>query len=172
VAFWGERDSSVGRRRQRRAITTCVSDVRTKATLGGNQRRRVLRNKRIQLGLHQRRRILTNMCLQYESNQERTLKPVTNTAVISNGLKEPVIDRASIGNVFYELVTDRFNFCNGLALTSVTMNSCNGRLRSPLPEVRIGNGRSGGKPRGLPAALMGNGRQTKTVTNVGACNRC
>jgi hypothetical protein len=93
-------------------------------------------------------------------------------AVISNGLKEPVTDRALIGNGFYKPVTDRFNFCNSLALTSATMNSCNGRLRSPLPEVHIGNGRSGGKPRGRPAALLGNRRQTTTVTDVGACNRC
>jgi hypothetical protein len=37
VAFWGERVSGVGRRRQRRAITTGISDVTKKATLGGNQ---------------------------------------------------------------------------------------------------------------------------------------
>jgi hypothetical protein len=61
-------------------------------------------------------------------------------AVISNGLKEPVTDRALIGNGFYKPFTDRFNFCNRLAFTSVTMNSCNIRLRSPLPEVHIGNG--------------------------------
>jgi hypothetical protein len=78
--------------------------------------------------------------------------------VISNGLKQPV--------------TDGFNFYNGLNLTSVTTNSCNGRLRSPLPEVHISNGRSGGNPRGRPAALMGNGRQTTTITDVGACNGC
>jgi hypothetical protein len=59
--------SGVGRRRQRRAITTCVSDVRKKVALGGNQRRRVLRNERIQLGRQQRRRIRTKMHLKYES---------------------------------------------------------------------------------------------------------
>jgi hypothetical protein len=64
------------------------------------------------------------------------------------------------------------HFCNKLDLTSVTTNSCNGRLRSLLPEVHIGNEHSGGKPRGRPAALMGNGRQTTTVTDVGACNGC
>jgi hypothetical protein len=44
VAFYGERESGVRRRRHRRTITTYVSDVRKKATLGGNQRRRVLRH--------------------------------------------------------------------------------------------------------------------------------
>jgi hypothetical protein len=90
--------------------------------------------------------------------------------VISNGLKQPVTDRVLIGNGLYEPVTDRFNFCNGLDLASVTTNSCNGRLRSPLPEVHNGNGHSGGEPRGRLAALMGNGRQTTTVIVVGACN--
>jgi hypothetical protein len=66
--------------------------------------------------------------------------------MIRNGLKQPVTDRALIGNGLYKLVTDRFNFCNRLYLTSVTQNSCNGRLRSPLPEVHIGNGRCGGPP--------------------------
>jgi hypothetical protein len=64
-----ERASGVGTRRQRRAITTRVSDVRKKTTLGGNQRKRVLRNERIQLGHQQRRHILRNMCRQYESYQ-------------------------------------------------------------------------------------------------------
>jgi hypothetical protein len=95
-----------------------------------------------------------------------------NTTVISNELKQPVTDRALIGNGLYELVTDRFNFYNGLNLKSVTTNSCNGRLRGPLPEVHIGNGRSGGKPRGRPAALMGNRRQKTTVKDVGVRNRC
>jgi hypothetical protein len=45
-----ERASGVGRRRQRRAITTCVSDVRKKATLGGNQRIRVLRHETHPIG--------------------------------------------------------------------------------------------------------------------------
>jgi hypothetical protein len=44
-ACCGERASGVKRRRHRRAITTCVSDVRKNATLGGNQRRRVLRHE-------------------------------------------------------------------------------------------------------------------------------
>jgi hypothetical protein len=60
--------------------------------------------------------------------------------VISNGLKQPVTNRALISNELYELVTDRFNLCNGLYLTSVTKNSCNRHLRRPLPEVHIGNG--------------------------------
>jgi hypothetical protein len=45
VSFPRERASGVGRRGHRRAITTCVSDVRKKATLDGNQRRRVLRHE-------------------------------------------------------------------------------------------------------------------------------
>jgi hypothetical protein len=71
-----ERASDVGRRRQRRAITMCVSDVRKKATLGGNQRRRVLRHERIQLGRQQRRRILTSMRLQYEIIGNRLYSPL------------------------------------------------------------------------------------------------
>jgi hypothetical protein len=50
-----------------------------------------------------------------------------------------------IGNRFYELVTDRFNFCN----------RC---LRSLLLEVLIGNGRCGGEFGVEPAALVGNRR--------------
>jgi hypothetical protein len=92
--------------------------------------------------------------------------------VISNGLKEFVTDRVLIGNRFYEPVTERFNICNGLNLTSVTKNFGNGRLRIPLPEVLIGNRCCGGEPRGRPTALMGNGRQTTIVTDVGACNGC
>jgi hypothetical protein len=43
-SFCGERASGVERIRQRHTdeITTCVSDVRKKATLGANQRRRIL----------------------------------------------------------------------------------------------------------------------------------
>jgi hypothetical protein len=92
--------------------------------------------------------------------------------VISFGLKGPVTDRALIGNRLYEPVADSFKCCNGLGLTSVTTNSCNGHLRSPLPELHIGNGCSGRQPRGRAVALMGNRRQTITITNVGACNRC
>jgi hypothetical protein len=44
-----ERASGVGRRRQRRAITTCVSDVRKEETLYGNQMRWVLRHEHIQV---------------------------------------------------------------------------------------------------------------------------
>ena len=73
-------------------------------------------------------------------------------AVIGNGLKEPV--------------TDRFNFRNGRILTSVTKNNCNGRLRSPLLEVLIGNGRCVGHVGVEPATLMRNGRQTTTVTDA------
>jgi hypothetical protein len=60
--------------------------------------------------------------------------------VISNELKQSVTDRALIGNELYKPVTDRLNFCNGLQLTYVTTNSCNGCLRSLLPEVHIGTG--------------------------------
>jgi hypothetical protein len=56
-------------------------------------------------------------------------------AAICNELKQPVTDRALISNKLYKPVTDRFNICNGLSLTSVITNLCNGRLRSPLPEV-------------------------------------
>jgi hypothetical protein len=90
--------------------------------------------------------------------------------VISNGLKLAVTDRALIGNRLYYPVTDRFNICNGLYLTSVTTNSCNGRLRSLLLEVHIGNVCCGGQPRGRPDALMSNEHQTTTVTDMGACN--
>jgi hypothetical protein len=89
---------------------------------------------------------------------------------ISDRLKQPVTDRAFISNGLYLFVTDRFNLCNGLYLTSVTKNSCNGRLRSPLPEVHIGNGCCGGHPRGRPGALISNGHQTITATDVGGCN--
>jgi hypothetical protein len=92
--------------------------------------------------------------------------------VISNRLKQLVTDRALISNELYELVTDMFNLCNGLYLTSVTKNLCNGCLRRPLPEAHIGNRRCGGQSRGRPAALIYNGRQVTTVTNVGACNGC
>jgi hypothetical protein len=84
--------------------------------------------------------------------------------MISNGLKQPVTNRVLIGNGLNECVTDRFNCCNGLDLTSVTTNSCNG--------LHIGNGHCGSEPRGRPATLMGNGRQTTTVTDIGACNGC
>jgi hypothetical protein len=91
--------------------------------------------------------------------------------VISNGLKQPVTDRDLIGNELYKPVTNRFNFCNKLYLTFVTKSSCNGHLKSPLPEVHIGNRRCGGQPWVRPGALMCNGCQTTTVTDVGACNR-
>jgi hypothetical protein len=92
--------------------------------------------------------------------------------VISNGLKQPDTDRVLISNGLYELVTDRFNLCNGLDLTSVTKNACNRHLRRPFPDVHIGNRHCEGQPRGRPAALICNGRQVTTVTDVGACNGC
>jgi hypothetical protein len=84
-------------------------------------------------------------------------------AVISNGLKPPVTDRALIGNGLYKPVTDRFNICNGLHLTSITKNSCNGRLRSPLSEVHIGNGRFGGQPRVVLARLWVTGAKQQPL---------
>jgi hypothetical protein len=95
---------------------------------------------------------------------------VTNTEAISNGLKQPVTDRELIGNGLYKPITNRFNICNGLSLASVTKNLCNEHLRSPLPEVHIGNERCGGQPQGRPGALIGNGHQTTTVTDVGGYN--
>jgi hypothetical protein len=56
----------VRRRTHRRAITTCVSDVRKKATLGGNQRRRVLRNETHSIGSSAKETHPTSMRLQYE----------------------------------------------------------------------------------------------------------
>jgi hypothetical protein len=60
--------------------------------------------------------------------------------VISNELKHPVTDRALIGNRLYKPVTNRSNFCNGLYLTSITKNTCNGRLRSPLQKSTLVTG--------------------------------
>jgi hypothetical protein len=74
-----------------------------------------------------------------------------------------VTDRALISNRLYKAVTDRFNICNGLFLTSVTKNLCDRRLRSPLPEVHIGNGRCGGQPPGRPGVLIDNGCQITTI---------
>jgi hypothetical protein len=50
-----------------------------------------------------------------------------------NRLKQPFTDRTLIGNGLYEPVTNRFNICNGLNLTSITTNSCNCHLRSMRP---------------------------------------
>jgi hypothetical protein len=77
VAFCGERASGVGRRRQRRAITTCVSDVRKKATLGGNRRRRVLRHETHPIGSPGKEMHPTSMRLQCEI--------ISNSALIGNG---------------------------------------------------------------------------------------
>jgi hypothetical protein len=41
----------------------------------------------------------------------------------------------------------------------IIKNSCNERLRSPLPEVHIGNGRCGGQPQGRPGTLMEGAKQ-------------
>jgi hypothetical protein len=93
-SFCGERASGVERIRHRHTdeITTCVSDVRKKATLGANQRRHIL----------QARVSSTNLSV------------TDNTVAISNRLKQPITDRALIGNRLYKPVTDRVNICNGL----------------------------------------------------------
>jgi hypothetical protein len=91
---WPSKDretSGVLRRRQRRVITTCVYNVRKKATLGSNQRRRVVRNVRIQLCREQRRRIRTKMRFQYESYRQQTLQTITNMAVIITDLNKPLL---------------------------------------------------------------------------------
>jgi hypothetical protein len=138
-------------------------------TLGGNQRRQVLRNETHPIGSPAKETHPTNMHLQYEIIGNG-LYPVTNTTTISNGLKQPITDRALSGNGLYKPVTDRFNICNEFSLTYVTKNLCNERLRSQLPEVHIGNGRCGGQPRGHPGVIIGNGRQTTTATDVDGCN--
>jgi hypothetical protein len=94
-----ERESGVERIRRRHAdeITTCVSDVRKKATLGANQRRRIL-----QACVSSTNLSVTDFIARYQY------------AAINNGLKKPVTDRALIGNGLYKPVTDRFDICNGL----------------------------------------------------------
>jgi hypothetical protein len=71
--------------------------VRKKATLGANQRRRILQACVSNMNLS-----VTDFiaCYQYR--------------VISNGLKQLITDRALIGNELYKPITDRFNICNGL----------------------------------------------------------
>jgi hypothetical protein len=111
------------------------------------------------------------MRLQYEIIDKGPYSPLPIRQRSVTGFK-PVTDSELIGNGLYKPVTDSFNICSGLYLTSVTKNLCNGHLRSPLPEVPIGNGHCGGQPRGHPGVLIGNGRQTTTVTDVGGCNGC
>jgi hypothetical protein len=94
-----ERVSGVERIRHRHTdeITTCVSDVRKKATLGANQKRRIL-----QACVSSTNLSVTDFIARYQYR------------VINNRLKQPVTDRALIGNGIYKPVTDRFNICNGL----------------------------------------------------------
>jgi hypothetical protein len=80
-----------------KGITTCVSDVRKKAILGGNQRRHIL-----QACVSSTKFSVTDFIARY------------NTTTINNGLKQPVTGRALIGNGLYKHVTDRFDICNGL----------------------------------------------------------
>jgi hypothetical protein len=60
--------------------------------------------------------------------------------VISNGLKQPVTDKALISNGLYKLVTDRFNLCNGLDLMFVTKKTV---TRSPHSGFAEANPRVG-----------------------------
>jgi hypothetical protein len=76
MAFCGERTSGVRRRRHRRAITQCVSDVRKKATLGGNQRRRVLRHETHLIGSPAKDTHPISMRLQYEIIGNRLYIPL------------------------------------------------------------------------------------------------
>jgi hypothetical protein len=76
VAFCGERASGVGRRRQIQEITMCVSDDKKKATLGGNQRRRVLRHETHPIGLAAKKTHPTSMRLQYEIIGNRLYSPL------------------------------------------------------------------------------------------------
>jgi hypothetical protein len=98
-SFCGERASGVERIRHKHTdeITTCVSNVRKKAAMGANQRRRIL-----QACVSSTNFSVTDFIARYQYR------------VISNGLKKPVTDRALIGNRLYKPVTDRFNICNGL----------------------------------------------------------
>jgi hypothetical protein len=96
-SFCRERASGVERIRHRHIdkITICVSDVRKKATLSANQRRRILQACASSTNLS-----VMDFIDQYQYR------------VISKGLKQPVTDRALIGNELYKPVTDRFNICN------------------------------------------------------------
>jgi hypothetical protein len=121
--------------------------VRKKATLGGNQRRQVLRHETHPIGSPTKETHPTSMCLQYQiiGNRLYSMLLIWQRSVAD--LSNPLL-MAFIGNGLYKPITDRFNICNGLSLTSVIKNLCNGPLRSPLSEVHIGNGRCGGQPRG------------------------
>jgi hypothetical protein len=45
-------------------------------------------------------------------------------------------------------------------------------FKKTVTRIHIGNGCCGGQPRGRSVALISNGRQVTTVTDVGACNGC
>jgi hypothetical protein len=98
-SFCGERASGVKRIRNKDIdeMTTCVSDVRKKATLGANQRRHILQACVSSMNLS-----VTDFIARYQYR------------VINNGLKQPVTDRALIGNGLYKPVTAMFNICNRL----------------------------------------------------------
>jgi hypothetical protein len=71
----------------------CVSDVRKKTTLGGNQRRRVLTHETHPIGLTVKETLPTSMRLQYES--------------IGNGLYSPLpIRQRSVTNLSSPLLIE------------------------------------------------------------------
>jgi hypothetical protein len=58
-----------------------------------------------------------------------------------------------MGNGLYKPVTDRFNICNGLSLTSVTKNLCNERLRNHYQKSTLVTGVVEANPRVILARL-------------------
>jgi hypothetical protein len=66
-------------------------------------------------------------------------------AAISNGLKQPVTDRALIGNGFTSPLTIGLTFVMG-SFNTRYKEFFNRRLRSPLPEVHIVHRSCGGQP--------------------------
>jgi hypothetical protein len=77
-----------------------------------------------------------------------------------------------ISNRLYGPLPIGIIFCNGCILMIITKDTCNGCLKRPFPEVRIGNGCCSGEPHGRPATIMSNERQTTIVTDMGPCNGC
>jgi hypothetical protein len=83
--------SGVGRRKHRRAITMCVSDVRKKATLGGNQRRRVLRHETHPIWSTTKETHPTSMRLQYEIIRNRLYIPLPIWQRLVTDLSSPLL---------------------------------------------------------------------------------
>jgi hypothetical protein len=111
---------------------------------------------------------LLNMRLQCEIIGNRLYSPLPTRQRSVTDFSSPLLIVHWSVTDFTSPLLIGLTFVTG-SLTFVTKNLCNGCLRSPLPEVHIGNGRCGGQPRGRPDALIGNGRQTTTVTDVGGC---